>query len=239
MLNYIGITIILLLLLLEGYFYLYKSKDNFTNIKKEKETNETKLTGLTKTEGSPIVDDNVLDVIEFEEQNPWYKAIIGKNDYTKYFIKIKNFDNEKFIEWKALVKNLDYDVDSKSLIITTDTEGEALAVINLIISNMNRDITLSEIIEKDLIKISIKKAKSHKLVCNKLIELIKNNNKEMSNNTQIDYIMDTANMPKIMHIQNNENQLLNNVNKNIFGDEPIEKYDSYIQPYGGSEFSLI
>ena len=52
-------------------------------------------------------------------------------------------------------------------------------IVNLIISNMNNDIKMDEIIDNKLITVSIQKAKTHKLVCNKLKELILENNRSL------------------------------------------------------------
>ena len=176
---------------------------------------------------------NGKDEIVFDTPNPWCKIIVGDNT-TKYFIKINNFQENRFIEWKKIIDNLDYDIKNKDLILETSKEAEALALVNLIISTMNDDITLEDVISNKLISISIRKAKSHKLVCNKLIELIKENNSSKSNNIEsldssVEYSVDTDN--SIPSIQTPPKSNLNNLRPNYLSIDP--------QPYAGIEYSLF
>lgn len=228
--SYIGIIIILLLVIIEIYFsYIVKPEEKFTQTQVPKEEKNTKESVIENEE------------IDFDEENPWCKVILGKENYTKYFIKIKNFDSKKFIDWKQLINKVDYDVDMKTLIVETDSEAEALAIVNLVISNMNSDIDMNEILEKNLLTISIRKAKAHKLVCNKLIELIKANNNESKEENDVEYTVDTVTMDNDIAIVDKV-EMLNKVNKNIFENGPIENLNNVnhvIEPYGGNEYSLI
>ena len=106
------------------------------------------------------------------DDGPWDKIDIDI-DRNKYYIKINNFDEHKFIQWKKLPFKIDYDIDNKYLVIKTKSEETALSIDNLFICNMNNELELEYIIEKDLINISKLKAQTHKLVKIKLIELIK------------------------------------------------------------------
>ena len=176
---------------------------------------------------------NGKDEIVFDTPNPWCKIMVGDNT-TKYFIKINNFQENKFIEWKKIIENLDYDIKNKELILETTEEAEALALVNLIISTMNDDISLEDVLNNKLISISIRKAKSHKLVCNKLIELIKENNSPKRNNIEsldssVEYSVDTDN--SIPLIQTPPQSNLNNAKANYLSMEP--------QPYAGTEYSLF
>ena len=51
----------------------------------------------------------------------WNKVIVGNNG-TKYYIKLKKFNEQQFLEWKAFINNIDFDIDKMYLIIKTNTE---------------------------------------------------------------------------------------------------------------------
>ena len=258
--NIIKITffIIILLLILEFYFNYY-NKNNILEEDIESEEKFLNIDGDDLNENFQSIQEEE-DVIQFKNPNPWCKISINKNDYTKYYIKINNFDEEIFLEWKKLIDSIDYDVNTKELILETKEEHEALALVNLIISNMNKNIELDEIIDNKLITISIRKAKSHKLVCNKLKELIIENNKPLNErqyDTTIKYNTDinddnskyedieveltkpinsppnvSAEIPPI-----EEKVLSNSQEIPVNYPQPIESFQPI--PYGGSEFALI
>lgn len=175
---------------------------------------------------------NNNEIIVFNNPDPWCKVNIGDN-YTKYHIYLNVFDENKFIEWKKLIGSLDYDVENKELIIETNQEYEALALINLIISNMNNSIDFNEILNNKLISISIEKAKSHSLVCNKLKELIRENNSPINNLKE--------NIIKNFDVNNNnnfENQI--NIIEPVNIAPQVEQFTSFEPtPYGGSEFAFL
>jgi hypothetical protein len=246
--------IIILLLILEFYFnYFIKKQKNKLEENYEEDEKETfeNIEGSIEIEQFESVQSEE-DVIQFKNPNPWCKISINKNDYTKYYIKMNNFDEKIFLEWKKLIDSLDYDVESKELILETKEEHEALALVNLIISNMNNNIDINEIIDKKLITISIQKAKSHKLVCNKLKELILENNKvpyEREYDSTIRYNSDINEdeskyenieielTKPINSIDNLEKVLSNSTNNQMNTPQPVENFLPI--PYGGSEFSLI
>ena len=260
----ISIFIILILLILEFYFnYFHNEDDNKTNKKTSNESFENK----EKVETKEILNEdkkykNVEDtqnLIEFKNPNPWCKISINKDDYTKYYIKLNNFKEDKYLEWKKLIDSLDYDIETKELILETKEEYEALALVNLIISNMNEDIDLEEVINNKLITISIQKAKKHKLVCNKLKELITENNKspeEKNFDTTIQFKQDyNDDMSKYEEIEislskNNDNNkedfdsntscgIANNPEK-VFSNSVNSKPEQFEPiPYGGLEYALL
>jgi len=119
----------------------------------------------------PSINNEYNSIHYIKDPNPWIK-IVNDDLYTKYYIKINNFNAIKFIEWNKITNKLKYDKDNNNLIIRTKTEEEALALTNLFISNMNNDIELNEIIENNLINLSKSKA-SNKLVKRKIIDFIK------------------------------------------------------------------
>jgi hypothetical protein len=151
--------------------------------------------------------------INSKDIKPWNKISQLNNDFTKYILKINNFNENKLIEWKKIIKNLNYDKNNKNISYITQHEGEALAIANLILSNLNNDIKLEEILDNNLLQISIKKAVNHKLVSSKLRELIEtSNNKEI--NETFDFDIDTYDIEQ-------------------------ESKTNKITPYLGKEYSLI
>ncbi len=192
----------------------------------------------------------------FENPNPWNK-IEYFTHINKYFIQIKNINNhvEKIMVWKSLpiIKTdlIDIDIDNNYLILKTDSEEEALVICNLMINYINNNITIDDIISKNLIKYSINKAKKYKLINAKLIELIKEGqmqlNNEHYNNFSSDYI-DTNDMTedrkkeiidkiKMKDFNKKDSAKLESMNSNTI-KEVKSPFDNII-PYEGSEYASI
>lgn len=226
----VGYTIIIVLLMLEIIFYYYNKNETFKNEQIEKKHKEKKKTKLVNEKFTSFKNEEIEEYNE--DIRPWNKVVKVDDEYSKYFIKINNFNENKFLEWKELIKYLDYDVMTKNIIYKTKYEAEALAVINLIISNMNNDIEINDILNNNLLEISIRKAMSLKLVCTKLRDLIESSNKSKNNSDSFDYDIDTFDI-------NEKSDMLNNYNKNLFDNKPIPKIDNNIQPYMGKEYSLF
>ena len=205
---------------------------------------------------------DIHDIHDIHE--PWDKIDIGV-DKNKYYIKISNFDEYKFIEWKKLPIKIDYDINNNYLIIKTKSEDTALSIANLFISNMNNELELQSIIDNNLINISKLKAKTHKLVRIKLIELIKQGkNKYFDVDTRLNTGMhfDTHLYKYVdinKHIDSPEHfnintiikqepviSIQNDINEHILYDEPLDKIEiklntpsSMFAAYGGSEYATI
>ncbi|MBT7076635.1 MAG: hypothetical protein HN930_02835 [Pelagibacterales bacterium] len=232
----ISIGIIITLICIEIY-YSYFYKESVSENENMDNDDDTESENLEIYNGLANEND---EVIEFKEPNPWCKIIVGLDNTTRYFVKINNFNEDKYLEWRKLINSLDYDVETRELILETNSEEEALALTNLIISNMNDEIEIEDILDKNLIHISVAKAKSHKLVCNKLIELIKDSSSidikaSRNANNQVEYSIDMN-----RHIETKQD-LLNDVNKKIFSNEPMNNTFMPIAPtpYGGSEYALL
>ena len=114
---------------------------------------------------------------EFYKPNPWTKIVTDmSSEYPYlYFIKIRIPSLNDYENWKQIVPNLDFDARSGELIIPSKDEPSALAIANLISSNFSGNLTLKEILDKNLIQISISKARNHELVQHKLREQIMDN----------------------------------------------------------------
>lgn len=152
------------------------------------------------------------EIINFENPNPWDKIII--NDINKkFFLKIYNYDEEKFIKWKTLIKNLDYDINTKELIIQ-EPENVSLAITHLILSNFNNEIKFEEIINHNLIDISIEKTN------------IKNVTKRLKSLIKKSIHPDTLN--------------INQVNNEVLNEKPLNLFqENNITPYGGTEYAFF
>lgn len=116
-------------------------------------------------------------VMTFDKPNPWTKIVIVPLEEYPYFFHIKarvpslnDFEN-----WKQIIPNINFDPRAGELIIPSKDEPSALALANLIIINFSGQMTLQNILEKNLIQVSVAKAKSYEMVQNKLREQIMEN----------------------------------------------------------------
>lgn len=116
---------------------------------------------------------------EFQDPKPWNKIIYKNNEKYpfNFFIKIKIPSLNDYQNWKNIIQNIDFDPRSGEMIIPTNDEETALSITNLIISNFKGELSIDDIINKNLIDISINKAKKYDIVKNKLIEQIIEYNK--------------------------------------------------------------
>jgi hypothetical protein len=112
---------------------------------------------------------------EFQNPNPWTKIIYKYNEnYPFYFfIKIKIPSLNDYEDWKKIINNLDFDPRSGEIILPTDDEETALSIVNLMITHFNGDISIKDIVNQNLIDISINKARKYEVVKNKIREQIK------------------------------------------------------------------
>jgi hypothetical protein len=241
---YIPILIIIIILVLDLYLnystrFEKISNDNFDNEDQE--------------------DQEEQDEVIFENPNPWNK-IQYFTHVNKYYIKIEKINEhvEKIILWKSLpiIKTdlIDIDIENNYLILRTHSEEEALVICNLIINHINNNLTINDIISKNLINYSINKAKRFKLIGTKLTELIKEGllelNNQMEDSEPLDYI-DTDEMQD-EDKKKREKKKADVINKVKF-NEP-EKNDSFInnnvkeirkdlferiEPYEGAEYASI
>jgi len=154
----------------------------------------------------------------FDNYNPWSQIILRPgNDFPfTFFIKMKIFSIKVFEDWKNIIPNIDFNSLSKELIIPSKDEEGALSVTNLLLNNMNGKLTLENIINKNLIPISVAKAKKFILVKDKLREQII----EIQNNTN-----ETSQLNNIMEYSEDLAE-----NNNISND-PVA--------FGGKEFTFL
>jgi len=113
-------------------------------------------------------------VWNFDRPNPWTRVILNEQDeYPYYFhIKLKIPSLNDYQVWKQIVPNLDFNPRTGELIIPSKEEASALALTNLICINFSGQMSIDNILEKNLIQISVAKSRSYDVVQNKLREQI-------------------------------------------------------------------
>ena len=193
--------------------YLLSTKSNVKHKKSISTTNETVNVELYEPNepdepnetidpmmfGTPTEHEkNKIIVWSLLDPNPWTKVIYKYHEkYPFYFyIKIKIPSLNDYDNWKKIIPNLDFDPRIGEIIIQCDDEETALSIANLILSNFKGDLSIEEILNKNLIDISINKARKYKVVKNKLIEQIMLNSTEKPQEAFSDtqtFVNDSAN----------------------------------------------
>ena len=175
-------------------------------------------------------------VKEFTKPNPWTKLIVKKGDeYPLHFhIKIKIPSLNDFQTWKQIVPNLNFDPNTGEMIIPSQDEAAALALANLIIINFTGQMTLKDILEKNLIQISVAKAKSHELVQNKLREQIMDNLYGKKENVE-----NFANFSQDLTKNNNTNFQTENFSDTFQHFDAAEKANNFetVEAFHGNDYS--
>lgn len=164
---------------------------------------------------------------EFMDPEPWTKIIYKyhEDEYT-FFIKVKIPSLNDYQSWKNIIKNIDFNPRSGELIIITKNEESALAIANLIVSNFSGNISIDDIIKKDLINVSIIKATKYDVVKNKLREQIMTIlNPPKITNSNMDFQTDLA-------TNNSSHQFID-------GGPPKENKKEEFTAWEGNEYSFI
>ena len=240
----IPIFIIVIIICIDIYYYIIDGKEisNMDNVMLDKNT------------------------VEFVDPNPWTKIYVG-NNINKYYLKIKNINKylDNIVAWKQLpfirTDMIDVDVENEFLIIKSNNEREALVISNLIISNLNNELTIDDIVAKDLINTSLAKAEKYIIVVNKLREFIKEGLltlnkehfteeiiKEEEERTPEEKLIDSIKpdkkrKKKKRETMNNVSPVNNLSNDNLKEDIPMEHYMPQpmynVIPYEGSEYATV
>jgi hypothetical protein len=174
--------------------------------------------------------DTEYKILEFDKPNPWTKIIFDKSQeyYYNFYIKIKIPSLNDYQAWKKIIPNIDFLPKTGELIIPSKDEQSALAIANLIISNLMGYLSMDDIIEKKLIQISISKCKSHEIVQNKIRQQI------------IDILYPNYNnqphkIEKIYDLENKQNNKKNNLSKSTYD----QKNDNIITPHNDIKNKII
>ena len=184
-----------------------------------------------------IIQEGYLFIIK--NPQPWNAIVFNPNKDIKYLfiikINIKNTDKQSYLtkikKWSEIIPGIQLNMENNELVIPSEDDNIALAIVNLIINNLKDDLSLKNIIENNLITISIAKIRSYASIRTKIIEQIMENingESNYQNNTEehLEYEEDlaqTINTPE-------ENNNKSNDNKSNM-EQPLA--------YEGNEFSYI
>ena len=141
--------------------------------------NLEKKVQFKNNENQPISSNKIINNkdITFNNPNPWTRIIINENNEFPYnfHIKLKISSLNDYENWKNIIPNLNFNSKTGELIIPSKDEPSALAIANLISINIMGNMTIKNILEKNLIQISINKCKNYEVVQNKLREQLYEN----------------------------------------------------------------
>jgi len=185
-----------------------------------------------------IIQDGYLYIIQ--NPQPWNAIVFNPNKEIKYLFIIrllldnsqkKSYTN-KINKWSNIIQDIKFNTESNELIIPAHDENTALGIANLVINNLRGDLVLKNIIDNNLLHISISKIQSYSSVRNKIIEQILENNNKQLNVTEenLEYVEDlaeTINTAEEEHLE--ENPTVGNTN--TLGEDPFA--------YEGNEFSYL
>lgn len=204
------------------------------------------------TDINPMLD--LADVVRHQNNkitndtlnNPWTKILKSKdNEYPYHFyLKINIPSLNDYTTWLQVIPNLGFDPQSGELIIPSKDEVSALAIANLIAINFAGQMSITDILNKNLIPISINKARKHKLVQKKLREQIKEHiygKTIMKSNTEFEKDLaiqtsdvDTNDLTTMVAAPKSQAEFKDTFRH--FTDQPIEN-NYNIDPYDGTDFS--
>jgi len=183
--------------------------------------------------------------VVFDKPNPWSKIIFDPTKEYPYFFYIKvNIPSlNDFQNWKSIVPNLEFDPRSGELIIPSQHEPSAIALANLILINFSGQISLKDILDKNLIGISISKAKSFEHVLNKLREQIMENlHGKKSNISLTNFEKDLAQKPESFVDTNLNNQKIDFKSDNFtdtFEHFTDNNNKDDLEAWDGNDFSYL
>lgn len=165
-----------------------------TNMPILKAANEVKDLGNGKKEWS------------FYSPNPWVS--VSFDPYEEYpwgfSFKTSVQSLNSYEAWKNIIPNISL-TKNGLIIIPSKDEASALAIANLIAINFSGDMTLEDILKKNLIQISVSKAKSHTVVQNKLREQLKSSKKSVESMCNINKVSNREHMQNFTSEQSKSN----------------------------------
>jgi hypothetical protein len=164
---------------------------------------------------------NAKEII-IKNQRPW-KKIIQHNGYNQYFLILDVLSYNNIQSWQRIIPGLE--IKNNELTLPAVNEADALAIANLIISNCNNLISFNDIMNKDLIDISIQKARNYELVRNKLRDQISNHSSsdrsiERNMNKSIETYQEekSNNQEESLSVIELEPMAYNNSSNDLFGN---------------------
>lgn len=133
--------------------------------------------------------------------NPWNAIVYNANTHMYLFIIKLNEDSttiqkysQRIIQWSKIIQDISFNTQSNELIIPSNDEDSALGIVNLVLNNLKGDLTLQNIIDNNLIQISISKIKNYSSVKLKIKEQILEsiNSKHQNQEESLEYQQDLA-----------------------------------------------
>jgi hypothetical protein len=190
--------------------------NNTSNKKKKKYKNISTPSDESYSESSKESYKKQPQIITFDNPEPWNKIIFDETNqypYTFYIsLDIPSFNI--YHDWKQIIPTLNFIPQTKELTISIINEDIAIAIINLIILTFSNKVSLDDIIDKDLINISISKVSNN--------PNIKSNFK----NQIIEYLY-TPNVAIPQELTQEPIQ------------EPTQEPNNFISAYDGSDYSYL
>jgi hypothetical protein len=197
------------------------------------------------TENKQSVPKSQVKEVLFDKPNPWSKIIIDQTQEYPYlfYIKVKIPSLNDFENWKLVVPNLEFDPRTGELIIPSQDEPSAIALANLIVINFSGQISLKDILDKNLIGISVSKSKSFEVVQNKLREQIMENlYGKQFNISQTSFEKDLAKKQETVIDTNNKSNKLDFTSENFtdtFEQFSDDNQKEGIDAWDGNDFSYL
>ncbi len=175
------------------------------------------------------------EIKELSPVAPWTRVVVDEsNEYPfKFHTKIMIPSLNDFENWKNIIPNLEFSPISKELIIPSKDEASALAILNLINMNFNGEMSIDDILKKQLIQISITQAQKSQDVAETIRDQIINslNKKPQSIKVEIK--------------GNDKNPLIDIKSDNFkdtfqhFDDSNNNKKTNDFEAYDGNDYSYI
>lgn len=141
-------------------------------VSEKKNPTNKNINKLVEIYGEPTSVSGNIYSWDYMSQTPWNKIVYNSDKEFPfyYFISAKINDLNEFESWKNILPNLEFDPKRKSLIFNTKDEATALAVANIVISNLQGKLSLEDILSKKLIPISITRTTHHDMIKHKIRE---------------------------------------------------------------------
>tara|TARA_B100000768_G_C11276527_1_gene376244 strand:+ start:1048 stop:1854 length:807 start_codon:yes stop_codon:yes gene_type:complete len=180
----------------------YQETESISNktLKKIHNIKETKLNVSNETTklmkyGQPtnIFDENGSRIMFWKlNNNPWSNLYYNSTKNTFTFGLNATLDKDLLQKWTEVIPNIGFNEKENDVNITTEDEESALAVANLILSTIHKELTIKEIIDSNLLDISLAKIRAHPLVKTKILEQINEKLSNQKDNVKSDHSMDLA-----------------------------------------------
>lgn len=185
--------------------------------------------------GKPTINNSNYMLWVINKPKPWEEIVYKFDDpYPIKFIKSVFIPNENIIEkWKQIIPNIEMaSANNKKLklpnkvklIIPARDEESALGILNLMINTFKNQLSFEEIINNNLIEVSLAKIKNHPVVKKKIIEQIM----EVKHKDT----KDTDEESELIDIDSSEFE-------NDLANTETVKTVNEIPAYGGNEFSFL